>query len=202
MIFLIFLEFIFFLFPGKRTDAGFSFSSRPKALAVPASGQHMGVSYRGTLCDFGRLGALSLVPSRPLGPRGRLGSYPPATLVLRHVASRPMGPRRALSLVPSQPQAHGLPRASRLLGPPEPPRAPCSFQGFPRPLGPSHKAYQGFQGPQASQGLPNLPWTPRGTLVGWVLTFWGLLDWIQISKVRSRFFPGEIPASVAFCTVI
>ena len=87
----------FDFFPGKRGGAGFSFSSRPSALAAPPPGQGVGVYYRRTLCDFGRLGALSLVPSRPLGPRGRLGSYPPAILVLRHVASRPLGPRRALS---------------------------------------------------------------------------------------------------------
>ena len=40
---------------------------------------------------------------------------------------------------------------------------------------------------------------PRGTLLGWVLAFWGLLDWIQISRVGFCFFLREIPASGAFC---
>ena len=92
---------IWSVFPEKRLNAGFSFSSLPKALAVPGAGQGLGVYYRRTLCDFWRLGALILVPSRPLGPRGALGPYPLTILGLRHVPSKPVGPRAGLILAPS-----------------------------------------------------------------------------------------------------
>ena len=51
-----------------------------------------------------------------------------------------------------------------------------------------------FMGPAALIWRPGAPW--------WVLAFWGLLDWIQISNVGFRFFLDEGFGSVTFCAGI